>query len=68
MHEIKNPEIVKLLKRFETMPEYIADKYRRYHEEKEFRRRVFEKACIEAGLLRPGRFPGFAKADVKPKE
>jgi hypothetical protein len=63
MYEIKNPEIVKLIKRFETMPEYIANKYKRYHEEKEFRRQVWEKACTDAGLLRPGRFPGFSKRD-----
>lgn len=47
----RNPEIRKLLKSFETMPEFLAERRRKIFEKQEFQRRVFEDAVRKAGLL-----------------
>lgn len=48
---IRNPEIRKLLKSLERMPEYLEERRKKIAEKKEFRRRVFEQACRDAGLI-----------------
>ena len=51
LDDIKNPEIVKLCKSLERMPEYLEDKRRKEQARREFCRYVFEQACRDAGLL-----------------
>ena len=51
LDDIKNPEIVKLCKCLERMPEYLEDKRRKEEARREFCRYVFEQACRDAGLL-----------------
>lgn len=47
----KNPEIRKLLKSFETMPEYLAERRRKIAARKEFVRQVWEEAITKSGLM-----------------
>ena len=49
--DLKNEEIKKLCESLKRMPEYLAEKRRKALERKEFCRKVFEKACRDAGLL-----------------
>jgi hypothetical protein len=51
IEDIKNPEIRKLCKSLERMPEYLEEKRRKAAERREFCRYVFEQACRDAGLL-----------------
>jgi hypothetical protein len=49
--DIENPEIRKLCKSLERLPEFLAEKRRKAEERREFCRYVFEQACRDAGLL-----------------
>ena len=51
LDDVKNPEIRKLCKSLERLPEYLEEKRRKAEERREFCRYVFEQACRDAGLL-----------------
>lgn len=52
LKHVTNPMIRKLVVSLQRMPEYLKEKERFYYEQKEFRRKVFEKACRQAGLIK----------------
>ncbi|MDZ4785577.1 MAG: hypothetical protein SGJ02_05815 [bacterium] len=47
----RNPEIRKLLKSFETMPEYLEERRRKIQAEKDFAKAVFEEAILKSGMM-----------------
>lgn len=55
-HEVKNPIIQKLLVSLKDMPRYLEERSKRLEHMRQFRAQVWEKACREAGLIRPGWF------------
>jgi hypothetical protein len=50
--QIKDPEIRKLVKSLERMPEYLEERRRKIEARKEFCRKVWEEACVQAGLVK----------------
>lgn len=46
--DIKDPGMRKLLKRLETMPEYLAERRRKIERRREFVREVFGEAARQA--------------------
>ena len=51
IQKIKNPEFRKLVRSLEKMPEWLQERSLKIKERKEFVRRVWEKACKDAGLV-----------------
>ena len=49
--KVYNPEIRKLIKSLEHLPEYLENRRRKMQKQKEFARYVFEDALRKAGLL-----------------
>ena len=49
---VKNPAIRKLCEDLQRLPEWLEAKRVKAANEREFRRQVWEQACLDAGLLK----------------
>jgi len=50
--EVKNPHIRALCEAMQHLPNWLAAKDRKAAEDEEFRRRVWEQACLDASLIK----------------
>jgi len=53
---VTNPVIIKLIESLKDMPRYLEERSKRLLALPKFRAKVWEKACRDAGLIRPGWF------------
>lgn len=48
---LKNPHIKKLIRDLEKLPEWLKEQERKYYQEQQFAKDVFEEAVTKSGML-----------------